>query len=217
MLVETISGRCPICSYNKLFQRYGSFGYFQMDACPSCGFAYGEDRDNDSITINHISDFSICIFYLSIDYYYILKDEFSCQSIGGNLSHCSKLSDLIEFFLSTLDKKLVQYLLFDFCEKKGRYDDIKSTIFNYNQTELAFYILKNEPTIFNSHEKKHLRDTNKLRKKAEKIPNIMREFIRRSWNGKECTAGVNICKTKDVGSRRDDVNGSGETLCLQPF
>lgn len=214
MLTETISGHCPICNYNKLFQRYGSFGYFQMDACSSCGFAYGESGGHERIDINHISDFSICIFYLSIDYYYLLKDEFVCPATGDKLSPCSKLNDLIMLFLSTLDKKLVQYLLFEFCEKKDRYDDIKRTIFDYNQTELAFYILKNEPTIFNSNDKKHLRDTDKLRKKAAKVPNIMREFIRRSWDGQECTAGVNICQTKDVGNRRNDVNGSGETLRL---
>lgn len=40
---ESIGGECPICGFTRMFMRYGSSGWFQFDACPKCGFAYGEN------------------------------------------------------------------------------------------------------------------------------------------------------------------------------
>lgn len=47
MLVEGIGGNCPNCGYNKMFQRYGSSGFWDVDACPKCGFAFGYAQGNE--------------------------------------------------------------------------------------------------------------------------------------------------------------------------
>lgn len=41
MLTESIGGQCPNCGYKKCYIRYGSVGYFHVQACPRCGFGYG--------------------------------------------------------------------------------------------------------------------------------------------------------------------------------
>lgn len=43
MLNDSYGGTCPNCGYDRLLVRYGSFGYFQRDACPNCGFYYGHN------------------------------------------------------------------------------------------------------------------------------------------------------------------------------
>lgn len=53
MLTETLSGKCPCCGYDKLFQRYGSSGYLQLDGCSNCGFGYSTNSfDNDNYGVN---------------------------------------------------------------------------------------------------------------------------------------------------------------------
>lgn len=42
--VIVIGGTCPLCSFDKTFQRHNneaSEGFYRFDACPQCGFAYG--------------------------------------------------------------------------------------------------------------------------------------------------------------------------------
>jgi hypothetical protein len=43
MLTDSYGGICPNCGYDRMLVRYGSFGYFQFDACPNCAFAYGHN------------------------------------------------------------------------------------------------------------------------------------------------------------------------------
>jgi hypothetical protein len=43
MLNEGYVGICPNCGYDRMLVRYGSFGYFERDACPNCGFYYGHN------------------------------------------------------------------------------------------------------------------------------------------------------------------------------
>jgi hypothetical protein len=51
MLTEDYCGVCPKCRYDRMWVRYGSEGYFQYDACPNCGFAYGTCfREPDGLT-----------------------------------------------------------------------------------------------------------------------------------------------------------------------
>ena len=38
---DSYGGHCPVCGYNKMMLRYGGGNYFELDACPRCGFAYG--------------------------------------------------------------------------------------------------------------------------------------------------------------------------------
>jgi hypothetical protein len=38
---DSFGGHCPNCGYNKIMLRYGSGTYYEFDACPRCGFAFG--------------------------------------------------------------------------------------------------------------------------------------------------------------------------------
>ena len=49
MLTDSYGGICPNCGYDRMLVRYGSFGYFQRDACPNCGFAYGHNNHDPEI------------------------------------------------------------------------------------------------------------------------------------------------------------------------
>jgi hypothetical protein len=46
MLTETWGGKCPVCGFDRILMRYGSTGYYQLDACPRCGFAYGTNMQD---------------------------------------------------------------------------------------------------------------------------------------------------------------------------
>lgn len=41
---ESYGGICPNCGYKRMMLRYGSEGTFCYDACPKCGFAYGNNK-----------------------------------------------------------------------------------------------------------------------------------------------------------------------------
>jgi len=43
-VTETYGGICPMCEYDRMLMRYGSMGWYQFDACPKCGFAYGTNH-----------------------------------------------------------------------------------------------------------------------------------------------------------------------------
>lgn len=47
MLVESCGGTCPVCGFDQLLMRYGSWGYYMFDACAKCGFAYGANLCDD--------------------------------------------------------------------------------------------------------------------------------------------------------------------------
>jgi len=43
MLTEDYNGICPKCQFDRVLVRYGSSGWFQYVACPSCEFAIGDN------------------------------------------------------------------------------------------------------------------------------------------------------------------------------
>lgn len=47
MITEGYGGTCPYCGYTKTLIRHGSHGWWQFDACPRCGFAYGANGYGD--------------------------------------------------------------------------------------------------------------------------------------------------------------------------
>ena len=54
MITETYGGCCPVCDFDRMMMRYGSHGWWQFDACPRCGFAYGSNghqHDNDPMEV----------------------------------------------------------------------------------------------------------------------------------------------------------------------
>lgn len=42
MSIQGFGGVCPCCDYDRMWVRYGAEGYFQFEACPNCGFAFGK-------------------------------------------------------------------------------------------------------------------------------------------------------------------------------
>lgn len=117
MLTETLSGKCPNCNYNKLLQRYGSTGYFQLDACPKCGFAYGTNHYD-------IESFGVEAW---LGYFtYILE-------IVTNKSNKE---------LSKIKPTEIRRMIFEWAEKEERADDISSTIFVYSEKDVKNYAKK---------------------------------------------------------------------------
>jgi hypothetical protein len=49
LLNDGYGGICPNCGYDRMLVRYGSFGYFQRDACPNCGFYYGHNNHDPEV------------------------------------------------------------------------------------------------------------------------------------------------------------------------
>ena len=108
MLTETISGKCPCCGYDKMVQRYGSIGYFQMDACPNCGFAYGTNHYDGE----HFGE------EVGIGYFKHLLD---CWSIE---------------YQEKESNESIRRKVFDKLEQEERCDDVEGTIFSYDEKDI---------------------------------------------------------------------------------
>ena len=116
MLTETISGKCPCCGYDKLFQRYGSMGYYQLDACLKCGFGYGSNYyDNEVFGIKAWIDYG----------------RYMLEMIEGH--------GLSQEDIQQLPNLKVREMLFEWVEKEERCDDISTTIFEYSDEEVEKY------------------------------------------------------------------------------
>lgn len=118
MLTDTISGKCPCCGYDKLLQRYGSFGYLQLDGCSNCGFGYSSNHHDDP-------DFGIKAW---IDHakYLIAMSEFESDEL-----YQKRIDEL-----NLLSDEEVRRLAFDFCENSERYDDVEYTVFKYTEEDV---------------------------------------------------------------------------------
>lgn len=120
MLTETISGKCPCCGYNKMLQRYGSTGYHQLDGCANCGFGYSTNHHDGE-------DFGVAAWLpygkhiLSLQYVEPDTDEFYERS----LEEFDKMSD-----------EEARRMVFDWCEKQERSDDVEETVFVYEGEDI---------------------------------------------------------------------------------
>jgi len=47
MITEDYNGICPKCGFDRMLVRYGSWGWFQYDACTKCGYACGQNSEGD--------------------------------------------------------------------------------------------------------------------------------------------------------------------------
>ena len=120
MLTETLSGKCPCCGYDKLFQRYGSFGHEQLDGCPNCGFGYSSNGHvPDSFGVEAWLPYGkhiLCSQYTEPE-----TDEFYERS----MIDLNKLSD---------DE--ARELIFNWCETVERSDDMETTVFVYTDEDI---------------------------------------------------------------------------------
>lgn len=120
MLTETLSGKCPCCGYDKLLQRYGSIGYFQLDGCANCGFAYGTNHHDEQVFgMDALIPYAIHIL--------------ACNE-SENEFNKSYESHMIE--LNKMDKERIRRMLFDWCEKQERSNDVDSTVFTYSDDDI---------------------------------------------------------------------------------
>lgn len=118
MTVETLSGHCPCCGYDKMMMRYGSQGWIHWEGCPNCGFGYCEDHEND----------------------------FTSEMLGFNAwKHCER--HLVAKEEEQLDDLTLRRRLFDFAEATERSDDVKGTLFRYTPEDIATY-KDTHPVIF---------------------------------------------------------------------
>ena len=127
MLTETLSGKCPCCNYNKMLQRYGSSGYYQLEGCPKCGFGYGTNHhETEESGPNCWLDYGLHIVSFNFQDSYQIYNNF-CK-----LSYYKK-----------------RELIFKSIDKEERFDDISNTIFEYSKEEIETY-RKSKPLIFSS-------------------------------------------------------------------
>lgn len=129
MLTETLSGKCPCCKYDKMLQRYGSCGYFQLDGCPNCGFGYGtNNHDDETFGIEAWLGYGVYMLSMVHD---INNDEYPKWLADMN----SKPNDE------------VRKMVFDWTESETRCDDIEKTIFVYTDEDVKKHMETN-PVIF---------------------------------------------------------------------
>jgi len=129
MLTETISGKCPCCGYNKLLQRYGSMGYYQLDGCPKCGFGYGTNHhDEPAFGIEAWLDYGIHI--LSMMH---LSENNNSQ---GENNNSQEEYDKWYNELNALPLEEKRKLVFELVDKLERSDDVETTVFKYEQEDI---------------------------------------------------------------------------------
>ena len=120
MLTETLSGKCPCCGYDKMLQRYGSLGYHHLDGCANCGFGYSSNHyDDDDFGVGAWLPYAKHI--LSCQYIEPETDEFYERS----LEELNKLPD-----------EEVRRMVFEWCEKQERCDDVEETVFKYSDEDI---------------------------------------------------------------------------------
>lgn len=135
MLTETLSGKCPCCGYDKLLQRYGSIGYYQLDGCPNCGFGYGSNHhDNDTFGLEAWLSYGIHVMSCINS-----SDEQGNEKGKGYDDWLKELNALPELE--------VRKMVFEWAEKAQRSDDVQATIFEYKPEDVQKY-LETNPVIF---------------------------------------------------------------------
>ena len=163
MLTETLSGKCPCCNYDKMIQRYGSIGYYQLDGCPKCGFGYGSNGHDEDSGVGPTAwlDFGIHIVAIVkaseevpqpkiIDD--IIKQQGSISSEHPEYKKHQEEFDKAYYkfhkILSSLDNDAQRLEIFKWAEKSKRSDDVESTIFEFTEEDISNYKSTN-PQIFN--------------------------------------------------------------------
>jgi hypothetical protein len=120
MTVETISGNCPCCGFDKMIQRYGSTGWLGLDACASCGFGYVDNPgEPDEKWDNHLQ---------------LWHDE----SFGHLLLHMYGFGykgDTLPTEYPTRKEVFIELL------NAERHDDVKGTVYNYNEDFINAHVV----------------------------------------------------------------------------
>lgn len=122
MLIETISGKCPCCNYNKLLQRYGTAS---LDGCPKCGFGYSDHY-------NHYYNDVGPNLWLGYGLYII------SMITGENIKNLQFLT-----YYQQREK------IFKTVEKLERNNDLENTVFDFSLEEIERY-KKSKPLILSS-------------------------------------------------------------------
>jgi hypothetical protein len=135
MLTETLSGKCPYCGYDKLLQRYGSDGYYQMDGCPNCGFGYGSNHyDEQTFGVGAWLDYGIHIL--------------ACVALPTEpLAFNEEAYNKRKAELERLEENEVRRLVFEWAESEDRVDDVENTVFVYTQSDIDKWAATN-PVVF---------------------------------------------------------------------
>lgn len=163
MLTETLSGKCPCCGFDKLIQRYGSQGYYQLDGCVSCGFGYGSNGDDHDpiLGFHQFRDFAIYMLAshlasIQVPYPEVLKKrlkEHGSIKCGDDTDYKVYQKEWDEVYagihsgLVTMDDLLLRRRCFDYINQEDRCTDVDTTIFSYTESDIEQY-RKTNPVIF---------------------------------------------------------------------
>jgi hypothetical protein len=120
MLTETLSGKCPCCGYDKLIQRYGSLGHLQLDGCANCGFGYSTNHhDGENFGV------SAWLPYAKHCIACVESEPQTEDSYQYTLEELNQLPD-----------EEIRRMVFDWCEKQDRYNDVVDTVFVYTEEDV---------------------------------------------------------------------------------
>ena len=156
MLTETLSGKCPCCNYDKMLQRYGSIGYYQMDGCPKCGFGYGTNHQDDGtfgveawidyakhILASFESDKYIKDFEDDVQ---IERTEHGYKTNGGKTKE-EKAYEKTSQLLESYPQSKIREMIFTWSQNQKRHDDLDTTVFTYTEKDVKDYLSTN-PMVF---------------------------------------------------------------------
>lgn len=153
MLIEAISGNCPVCDYNKMVQRFGTgnCSYF-LDACPNCGFGYGSNSDVE----NWHQDAWRTYFRYLLAGHKAQKKMNALASDGvveGDISLFDYYYDQSMNELNDLSDDQLRQQTFELIENTyDRSEDIVTTVWNYTEEDVNNF-LETNPIIYKKHGK----------------------------------------------------------------
>jgi hypothetical protein len=125
MTVETISGKCPYCGYNKMVMRYGSMGWYRFEGCPNCEFGYGTNNTD-------AEDFGFDAWYPQALHYlvcHLLAEKEMADDSGGLYDHLFKE-------LESLPHNELRKMLFDYIDQQERSNDVEGTLYVYTEEDI---------------------------------------------------------------------------------
>ncbi len=146
MTEDLITGKCPCCNYNKLFQRWSSNSHtFQMEGCANCGFGYGTNMELPLVTIGFDSWKEYILRVFNIQLLELIKPNLLIEI---NLNYYHNEKDFLEH-INPFSELEVRRLIFNLAEKLEREenDGNHNTLFSYSKEEIEDY-KKTNPIIF---------------------------------------------------------------------
>lgn len=153
-MIETVSGRCPACGYDKLIIRCGTGVINSVEGCASCGFGYSVAAKDKSLPVGPDAWIDYAIHILNMSSAPELDSSLSTKlSTGVDMLNDPEFHEFNEKFFEFVNKsklelsslgnieilrKLKLYL-----DSIDRDDSIEGTVFIYSDDEISTFMNNN--------------------------------------------------------------------------